>query len=720
MSTLNFRTNAKVESLVGRDLITSNTIAIFELVKNSYDAGATKVDIIFNNFNNPNINKVINNKESYIQIIDNGKGMSFEEVNKYWMELGTPYKEENKINNVRLRQDQLNTVVKRTVNGEKGIGRFGVDKIGSFLKLTSVDKDLIEKTIVYFDWNKFDDRNKMLEEVSCEYEVLGVDKGENSGLSLEIQNLRDDWYATDINKLKKSLSKFLSPVPIEQDEFRIFFTYKHAINGQIVEDREEIINDSFDYLKTKIFAELNENGLLYFEISDNHSVVETKEYHYYDDVSPFGAAKIEIFYLGPSDKSAFSKKMGIRTSDYGNIKIFRDNFRVMPYGEPHNDWLEIDKKHAQGIFRTFGTRDLVGHVIISLDPNKKNGVLKEATDRVGLIEDVQEFDEFKKFIWFLILTLQSFVFNRFKKESRETTRVLISETEGLRKEASTIINSIENIIERSPLPFKEKELVMLELKNTSDAFIKGINTVEKATEEIEKRIKIFSQISHKEGILFEMLHSIKNKLAVIDVQIKDFELELEIANVNISTSELEMAFNSIQRLVQGSLDKINSSKHKKGLFYLNSVVNDIISSYKKYFKANQINVFLNLVETDNIKVKCNPESIKIVFENLISNSTKALSETFNKKIFIETKLKSNSLEIFFSDNGSGIPKDKERFIFSLWSSNTDGTGIGLATAKDIIEDHSGEIFYIEQPEEDKVTTFMITLPLNSWSTKWVN
>lgn len=63
--------------------------------------------------------------------------------------------------------------------------------------------------------------------------------------------------------------------------------------------------------------------------------------------------------------------MGMRPSDYGNIKIFRDNFRIMPYGDSDNDWLEIDKVHAQGIFRSFGTRDLIGHIMLSHDPVKK-------------------------------------------------------------------------------------------------------------------------------------------------------------------------------------------------------------------------------------------------------------------------------------------------------------------------------------------------------------
>ncbi|GGH11313.1 sensor histidine kinase [Paenibacillus segetis] len=708
MAVLNFRTSAKVESLVGRELITNNIIAIFELVKNSYDAGATKVEIKLVNFLPYQEKGIITNERSYIEVIDNGKGMTFEEINQNWMELGTSYKEKNR--EVRMRQHELDKVAKRMVNGEKGIGRFGVDKIGAYLIMESVDQKLTDKTIVYFDWGKFDDRSKLIEEVPCEYEQMNVDTNDTSGLKLKIKNLRDCWYGSDIKKLVRSLKKFLSPMPFEQDEFRVYLTQVYDIDGENIENTEEIINDSFDYLNTSITAEIDINGYMTYSIYDNGNIAKKESFFLYPRGSSFGSVSAEIFYLDPNDKRVFSTKMGMRTSDYGNIKIFRDNFRVMPYGEANNDWLEIDKVHAQGIFRSFGTRDLIGHVIISHNPVHKNYVLKEATDRVGLIEDVVEFEDLKSFIWTLINILKDYIFNRIKNEAKETTELLKNETKGLRNEASNIFSSYKEFVKLEDIPETYKARFQ-ELEQETKEFVKKVDVLEKATDVIDKKIKTFSQMTSKEGILYEMLHTIKNKLTVIDSQIRGFELDLEELGLDLSTRELQTAFEDIYKLVEGSLDKVNASKLKKTVTPVNNILRSVINSHTSILREEDITCILNIDNSENININCVEDSLKVVFENLFSNSIKALNERLNKTIEITTQVVEDFIEVYFSDSGIGIPQDKIRFIFSLWSSNTNGTGIGLATSKDIIEDHDGEMLYTEIENGDFSTTFLIRIPI---------
>ncbi|MUN59614.1 ATP-binding protein [Enterococcus faecalis] len=102
--------------------------------------------------------------------------------------------------------------------------------------------------------------------------------------------------------------------------------------------------------------------------------------------------------------------------------------------------------------------------------------------------------------------------------------------------------------------------------------------------------------------------------------------------------------------------------------------------------------------------------MKTVFDNLFSNSIKALNEENKAKIEISFITKGNEIEIFFSDNGVGVPDDKKMSLFTLWSSETSGTGIGLASSRDIIEDHNGELFYVDTEGDEFNTTFMIKLP----------
>ncbi|GAA0759019.1 sensor histidine kinase [Clostridium sartagoforme] len=712
MPSLYFKTNAKVEKLVGRELITNSTIAIFELVKNSYDAGASEVEIKFVNFdhNDGNRSKLVSKEDSYIEIIDNGKGMTLKEIEDNWMELGTSYKEKNKVEEIRIRKEQIEIISKRHVNGEKGIGRFGVDKVGSVLVMESIDKNLQNKCIVKFNWDDFEDRDKLIEEIPCTYEIRNVESNESAGLKLKIMNLRDRWFLSDIDKLRMSLKKFLSPIEIEQDEFRILFTYPKKENNIISNLTEQILNDSFEYLKTKIYAKIDKDGNMYYEIQDNGEIKISTEKNIYDK-SPFGEVEVTIYYLNKTDKGIFTRSMGLPTHEYGNIKIFRDNFRIMPYGESHNDWLEIDNKHSQGVFRTFGTRDLVGYILLSHDESKGNNILKEATDRVGLIEDVPEFSQLKELVWKIIGLLQSYIFDKLESESRETSEILRNESTNLKAETTNFIENFKKIINKVDIPHTDKSELIAELKYNSDKLMNNIEKVETASKEIDKKIKIYSQITGAEGVLFNTMHKIKNKLAIIDAQLEDLDIDLKISKIEFNTKEIKIAFNTIQKMVDGSLKIIKAAKAKKSNFNVKDLVDETIRNHASRLRQEGV-VLNNVFQADNVEIKGNKEALQInVFENLFDNSFKALSEIKDGEITIETKINNGFVEIYFSDNGKGIPEDKIPFIFALWGSNTDGSGIGLATARDAVKDHEGEIMCVNLGEENKKTTFLIKLPI---------
>jgi signal transduction histidine kinase len=712
MANLYFKTNAKVERLVGRELITNSTIAIFELVKNSYDAGAKEVEIKFVNFdcNDGNKSKQVSKEDSYIEITDDGKGMTLKEIEDNWMELGTSYKEKNKTEEIRIRGEQIDTISKRYVNGEKGIGRFGVDKVGAILLMESIDRELKNKCIVKFNWNDFDDRDKLIEEIPCAYEVRKVKENEKSGLKLKIMNLRDRWFLNDIEKLKMSLKKFLSPIEIEQDEFKILVTYPKKVGDNIEETTEQILNDSFEYLKTNIYSRIDENGILYYEIFDDGQSVRSEEYKMYDK-PPFGQVEATIYYLNRSDKGVFTKKMGLPSHEYGNIKIFRDNFRIMPYGEPHNDWLEIDNKHAQGVFRSFGTRDLVGSILLSHDESKGNYVLREATDRVGLIEDVEEFTQFKEFIWKTIGIFQTYIFDRIEKEAKETSEILKNESTNLKSETTSFIEKFINMIDKVDLPVNDKEELMAEINYNSNKLMSNIVKVENASKEIDKKIKIYTHITGAEGVLFNKMHKIKNKLAIIDAQLVDLDMDIKSSKIEFNTKEIKIAFNTIKKMIDGSLKIIKAAKAKKTNFYIKDLIEEAIRNQRSRLRQEDVKINNNF-DANNIQIKGNKEALQInIFENLFDNSFKALSEIKNREITIETKVNKDWVEIYFSDNGKGIPEDKIPFIFSLWGSNTDGSGIGLATARDTVKDHDGEIMCVNLGEMGKSTTFLIKFPI---------
>lgn len=706
MEDFRFRTNSKVKSLVGRELITNNNIAIFELIKNSYDAAATEINICFCNFHKNNYGQWESSQNSSIIISDNGVGMTPDEVLEYWMELGNSSKENNKL--IRMNSSNMEKIINRFANGEKGIGRFGVDKIGEELILKSIGIGDNKKTTVYFDWTKYNDRSKLLQEIENEHNIEQKSVDEFHGLSLEIRNLRDFWGQKDINNLEKNIAKFLSPNKIENDDFKIFFSF-YEEDKEL--DKYEILNDSFNYLHCKIEAALTKDGLCEMYMSNKDGVSHNERIFSFPGGSPLGEIKLDIFYLDKGDKNFFTRNMGMRTSDYGNIKVFRDNFRVMPYGEPHNDWLEIDKKHAQGIFRTFGTRDLVGNIFLNGENINEMNIFREATDRVGLIEDAPEFQKLKDFTWTIIKTFEKFIFNQFKTETKNATDIVKVETSELRQNATDSFDSLKKLIQDIDVDEPKKQKLLLNFEKSSSSIIDKIENVERANDVIEKRIKVYSQMTYKEGILYEMLHSIKNKLSIIEAQINGFERELTIRDINISTSVLRQTYSDINKLVNGSLDKVNTSKLAKRKFDIFELIKQVIDSYREHLHTQNIQIISNIDDLiPPVFIKGVPESLKIVFDNLFSNSIKALKNVTNSKIDINLIISDSDIEIYFSDNGIGVPEDKKLSLFTLWSSETSGTGIGLASSRDVVKDHNGELLHVDTEDPTFNTTFLIKLP----------
>lgn len=713
---MRFRTNSKVKSLFGKDLITNNNIAIFELVKNAYDAGANNVQISFKDFEitvdkENKIQSFESNEKSTIEVEDDGDGMTLEEIRKYWMELGTPHKETNK--DREFKNDKIEKIYSRTVNGDKGIGRFGVDKISEKLILESIGKnepDMI--TRVTFDWGKFDDRSKMLQDIEIPFEREVVSRiNSQTGLLLKLLKLRENWTEKSLVTLEKSLSKFLSPrsSSTKDDKFSIIFRF---INDEELMLEKKITNNTFDYLSTKIDSILSKDGVISYSIIDSGKKIFASRELLFPDGSPFGEVNSEIYYLNQPDKSLFTRKMGLRTSDYGNIRLYKDGFRVMPYGEPHNDWLEIDKNHAQGIFRSFGTRDMVGNIYLKNKHLTELNVLNEATDRVGLIEDNAEFDFLKELCWFQIKALEDYVFDKTKKEIKKENAELNEDTSELKLESILTLDNIVTQLKNSSIEDKTFNKIEFEINQSKEKMLEKFSDLDRLSKRIDKKVKLYSQIASKEGFLYDVLHSVKNKLSIIEAQISLLDFELEQEGIDFDSSVIKNSYSDVYKLVESALDRVNLNKTEKTRFNICSTLNRVISEHEAILQEKNIRLEYDNLLSD-VTLYGVESAIKIVFENLFNNSIKVVPKD-EGIIKISVRSFDDQLNIVFNDNGPGVPEEKIRSIFTLWNSESSGTGIGLATVKDTILEHDGSVNIAKNTENNEYyngATFVIKLPV---------
>ena len=306
---LHFKTSSGIKSVVGKDLITDKFVAIFELVKNSYDANATEVKITF--------------KEDKIIIRDNGHGMKKDHLVEKWLNLAFSDKKEGTQNN------------DRAFVGSKGIGRFSADRLGK--KLTIITKKKGEKDYhkLIVDWSKFDlDLKKLFETIDVEYTSKRIKETafEKSFTRLEITELNEIWNQDQIEKAIESLRRLKNPF-IQEDGFKIIvineldlFHEPQVIESNIAEvlkGKRITIEANFD---KNIEVTLYDRGDVIYKIREENNTI-LKD-------CPIN---VSINYLKYSSKLTFTRRMKIEPVNYGNVFIYKNNFRVMPYGEKDFD-----------------------------------------------------------------------------------------------------------------------------------------------------------------------------------------------------------------------------------------------------------------------------------------------------------------------------------------------------------------------------------------------
>lgn len=680
---LSFSTNAKLGKLVGRELITNNIIAVFELIKNSYDAFASSVQIEFVNFNSNGSdkelgargkrNQVISTAASKIIISDDGRGMSFNEIKSNWMEIGTT----NKEGVIEQHEKRGARTIRRVINGEKGIGRFGCDKLGSKLVMISTGAGGLETSTLKIDWDRLNDHTKKLQEIGFECIVTHNVAPVPSGLQLEISDLRDFWTNQDVLNLKKHLKRMISPFSQEQDDFSIILKFGDY--------QEKIENDSLEYATTGINATLSVDGNLQYTLYDE-SMSSNKMLSV---AKPsFGPVEVKILYMDAAAKRAFSRRNGISTREYGNIKLFRDNFRILPYGEMENDWLGIDNKHAQAVFRSLATRDIIGYVQIT---KAGNPMLKDATNRQGLNEDTQEFTDFKNFIWHIIELLQDFIFSKLKTEAQKQGKVIETTVADIRRDLTSFKKEIPQLYDDIGLTQQKKQEVIGQTLKTFGIIEKNIQQVEKANKELSKRLVVMEKIVGTETMLFDLIHAIKNKLDALGAMIDLVSVEAQKKGVPFDISKAMKVREEISSMTLAALRRTAPSRNKKDYIILAHVIQSFVEEKKLVYPKIDITLG-NIVYN---RVNCNVDGLRAVLDNLMSNSLKALQKVQSPKINIYMGVTDKKVTIYFEDNGAGISDEDAPFIFNVTFSRTGGTGIGLASAFAYMKEQKGDISYIK-------------------------
>lgn len=387
---LRFDVSGNLIRKFGRESISNKNIAILELIKNSYDAKAEKIEIDFSS---------INTKEGVIAVSDNGDGMDYSDLKNKWMRIANPFKSKKVKNG------------DRAFIGEKGIGRLSAESLAKTVTLFSLPKERDTGYKIIFDWDKYQEDNTLVNDIDNPTFEFKKKKSEH-GIRLEMRSINHDWNTQEAQESLLTDINLVNPINKSVKEFRVTTKFDPSL-AVVPKVKKEFLDKAVYRLKTKLTG----GSLIRYEFS---SISGKKKEGNLQATRKLkcGDAVFELYFFYKSPKyfeqatgkemlASESKEINKILEHYSGIKLYRDNFRVKPYGDPTSDWLGLDiAAHNNSMLPRNDA--VIGMVHIS---KSKNPSIVDTTTREGVIYT----DEFQDLISFVLVSIQK-VFTDLRSE----------------------------------------------------------------------------------------------------------------------------------------------------------------------------------------------------------------------------------------------------------------------------------------------------------------
>ncbi len=698
--TLKWRFDVNTFRLLGRELITDRITAVYELVKNCYDANAKKVTVSFENVGRNAEGKAV------ITIEDDGHGMSFEDIRDKWMVVGTASKRAETFSPAPFNRRYV---------GEKGIGRFAVDKLGGRVRIITKQAGSDKRLVVVIDWDEYErlSREPQLELFTDVPNDFHWEKApvEEQGTILEISSIPEHevWTDLDIRRLERELEKIVSP----------FFPLNPPFNIWIKSNENQEFNKKLIQAETVKFSSHefsigfnSEEGIqetLTFD-KDKRAITIAET-----PLRSFGPVKLHIFYFNERAKKKYNA--AYKNDDYrvDGVKIYRDGLITTPFAEfeqsrdKKRDILGIEKRRWSGAFDKIGTREVIGILEITNDGNPK---IRDATNRQDFV-DCKEYRDLKEFI-----IAQLNVLSELKKHERD---VIKEEVDSALLKANIEIKEFESVIadikRENPTLKTALQPLLKQAKQIDRSLKRGIQQQQKERQEHVRKENIYLSLMSLQDYAIHISHAVRTALGKVKRRAEFFKDNFPntkyddlFADYSIEIYE-EMA--NLNRIIDFMLSYAGSNIDMEDFNVRDLLIDLFERAYKPEFESENIHVQVEI--KDNFIIHANKKFFEDIIENLISNSVKALRNESNKIIKCTGFIKNDHFILYFSDNGEGIAPGDEEKIFEMYHTTTadlGGAGVGLYIVKTRAESLKGSIKVIRSEFAPKGATFKISFPFN--------
>ena len=402
---IELRMHPRVLAALGKDLVTNDVVAIMELVKNSYDAFAYNARVAFGDDDTHG---------PYLEIMDDGLGMTRDVIENVWCMVATPYR---KSHSIVSRGNK-----KRRVVGAKGLGRLSVARLGKSLTMLTQapHSPCWEVTVDWMDIASKDELSKSY--VLCR-EYAGTSPFAESGTKIRIIDLADEWDADRVDDLKENLARLISPFS-EAKEFNVFLTNsgKHAEQEARIESPHFLSQPKYSFqgevdeignvMGTYRFSPIGKDStsrakplkISWYAIRQSLPVAQRSRFS--ETSSGCGPFSFEIraWDIGQDDTQEIFERFAVQKNAirkairvHKGISVYRDGVLVLPKSENARDWLGLDLRRVGRVGPRLSTSQLVGYVAITADNNP--GIVDTSDrERLSSSSEVAAFEEILKAI----------------------------------------------------------------------------------------------------------------------------------------------------------------------------------------------------------------------------------------------------------------------------------------------------------------------------------
>lgn len=671
-----FKITPRVIAHLGEDLIKNESIALVELVKNSYDAGATSCDVEFS-FSGDALVKII--------VSDNGSGMDMDTVLNSWLVIGTDNKKK------QLERGSSG----RLPLGEKGIGRLGVHKLGNKIHLES-KKDSCKAVEVDINWTLLD----KAENVS-DFPVM-VKENEDlffeyyHGTKITITELKGEWNRRKLRSVFRDLQSLNSPFMNRTDSFNVHVSSNSDVFqdlpciddilnaamyiGHCVIDGDEVCGFSYRFRPWENLRNISGRKVERLEDNDRY-LKRRKEATRGNKVSlesfslsDYKIGKITLdFYIFEKDTSVFSFMNMERTTlnsylrENAGVRVYRDGVRVYNYGEKDSDWLSLDFNRLKRSGGNISNNIIVGAVGLS---RRESVDLKEKTNREGFIED----EAYLTFVDAVTYALDLFV--RLRNEDK-----------------MRLVSIYKKDIKKMVEP------VLSDLNSALDIIRKKVDDAETREELIYYLNRVNNQYVEVRDVLIRSANAGLNLGGALHEIDKQVSALMSCVNNGQYDTVKDIALH-LENIVNGYTVFLKKSVIKKT--DLSTIIGIVIDNTKFRFKDHKIKVFSNRKSVSSYALLSQTESVAAL-TNLIDNSIYwvSLSRSDNRKlgIYITDEIEGYT-SIVVCDNGCGFKIAPEMAIqpFVTGKPLNTGMGLGLHITHEVMKAMNGKLIILDKDE----------------------